>query len=169
MRDPNRKPRRPAAEHGAALIVGLVLLTVMTVLAVSTMSTANLELLMAGNTQYKENAFQLAESVTERAWRDYRLGLYQDSTGTETESFYRLIDTPGSELTEPVSGTAGNGDTYEFTVTALGSTNPWRCQSSTDFAEYHVQVEATAETAVRNARSHQRRGFAMCFLKPRTN
>ena len=39
-------------QSGAALIVSLILLMVLTVLAVSTMRTASLELLMAGNAQY---------------------------------------------------------------------------------------------------------------------
>lgn len=49
-------------QRGAALIVGLILLLVMTVLAVATMSTAGLELAMANNTQSAQNAFQLAET-----------------------------------------------------------------------------------------------------------
>ena len=54
------KPRH--TQHGAALIVGLVLLMVLTVLAISAMRTATLDLAMAGNAQFRENAFQLAES-----------------------------------------------------------------------------------------------------------
>jgi len=49
-------------QSGAILVVGLVLLLVLTVLGISTMSTASLELNMAGNDQFAENAFQLAES-----------------------------------------------------------------------------------------------------------
>ena len=52
----------PRREQGAILVVGLVLLLVLTVLGISTMSTASLELSMAGNDQFLENAFQLAES-----------------------------------------------------------------------------------------------------------
>jgi Tfp pilus assembly protein PilX len=50
------------AQAGVALVVGLILLVVLTVLALSTLRTATLGLLMAGNDQYRENAFQLAES-----------------------------------------------------------------------------------------------------------
>ena len=52
----------PKKQSGAILVVGLVLLLVLTVLGISTMSTASLELNMAGNDQFYENAFQLAES-----------------------------------------------------------------------------------------------------------
>jgi type IV pilus assembly protein PilX len=57
------------AEHGAALIVGLVLLMVLTVLAISAMRTATLDLTMAGNAQFHENAFQLAESGIQATYK----------------------------------------------------------------------------------------------------
>lgn len=49
-------------QSGAALIVSLILLMVLTVLAVSTMRSASLGLLMAGNAQVRQNAFQLAQA-----------------------------------------------------------------------------------------------------------
>ena len=45
-------------QSGAALIVGLLLLVVITVLAISGMNTATTELAMARNDQNYENAFQ---------------------------------------------------------------------------------------------------------------
>ncbi len=53
----------PTQQRGAVLIVGLVLLLVLTVLAVSTIRTASLEVAMATNDRYSENAFQLAETA----------------------------------------------------------------------------------------------------------
>ena len=58
----NRQNTHFHRQQGAVLVVGLVLLLVLTILGVSTMSTASLELNMAGNDQFYENAFQLAES-----------------------------------------------------------------------------------------------------------
>ena len=55
------------AQRGAALVVGMLLLLVLTLLAISGMNTASLELAMAGNMQYRENAFQAAESGVEQA------------------------------------------------------------------------------------------------------
>lgn len=52
-------------QHGAALIVGLVLLVVITILAISGMNTATTELAMARNDQNYENAFQAAETGLE--------------------------------------------------------------------------------------------------------
>jgi Tfp pilus assembly protein PilX len=49
-------------QSGAALVVGLVLLLVLTILAVATMNTASLEVVMASNTQTSQAAFQMAET-----------------------------------------------------------------------------------------------------------
>lgn len=54
-------------QQGAALIVGLMLLVVITILAVSGMNTATTELAMARNDQSYENAFQAAETGLETA------------------------------------------------------------------------------------------------------
>ena len=49
-------------QNGAALVIGLILLVVITVLAISGMSTATTALAMARNDQVTENAFQAAET-----------------------------------------------------------------------------------------------------------
>lgn len=48
-------------ERGAALVVGLILLLVMTVLAVASMSSSTMGLQMTANAQSANNAFQAAE------------------------------------------------------------------------------------------------------------
>ena len=62
-------------QQGAALVVGLILLVVITVLAISGMNTATTELAMARNDQNYENAFQAAETGLEQA-----LGVNQYNT-----------------------------------------------------------------------------------------
>ena len=54
-------------QQGAALVVGLIMLVVITVLAISGMNTATTELAMARNDQNYENAFQAAENGLEQA------------------------------------------------------------------------------------------------------
>ena len=49
-------------QNGAALVIGLILLVVITVLAISGMNTATTSLAMARNDQISENAFQAAEN-----------------------------------------------------------------------------------------------------------
>jgi hypothetical protein len=60
-------------QTGATLIVGLVLLLVLTVIGVSGMNTATMEITMAGNMQYQQDAFQAAEDAIDLAIgrRDY--------------------------------------------------------------------------------------------------
>jgi type II secretory pathway pseudopilin PulG len=49
-------------QRGVVLIVALVLLMILTVLGISGMTTATLELTMAGNAQFYQQAFQAAET-----------------------------------------------------------------------------------------------------------
>lgn len=57
----------PGKQDGAALVVGLILMVIITVLAISGMNTATTELAMARNDQNSENAFQAAETGLEAA------------------------------------------------------------------------------------------------------
>ena len=62
-----RHPPLRSRQTGATLIVGLVLLLVLTVVGVSGMNTATMELTMAANTQFQQDAFQLAEDAIDIA------------------------------------------------------------------------------------------------------
>jgi len=59
-----RGPRSP--QTGAALVIGLILLLVITILAVSGVVTSTLELRMVGNYGAQETAFQTADSGVEQ-------------------------------------------------------------------------------------------------------
>ncbi|MDJ0939078.1 MAG: pilus assembly PilX N-terminal domain-containing protein [Woeseiaceae bacterium] len=78
-------------QSGAALVVGLILLVVITVLAVSGMNTATTELAMARNDQNYENAFQAAETGLAAALTQ---GIYE--TGINT-TINQTIGTYGNE------------------------------------------------------------------------
>lgn len=63
------RPRLPTSaslpairQRGAALVVGLILMLALTVLGISGMNSATLELTMAGNTESADDAFQAAET-----------------------------------------------------------------------------------------------------------
>lgn len=87
----HRHPR----QSGAALVVGLILLLVLTLLAISGMTTASLELQMAGNDQYQERAFQSAEAGIEQAINS---GVYSTNTTVGT------YDNPAGPDPQPVRG-----------------------------------------------------------------
>lgn len=61
---------RPRAERGAALVTALVLLTVVTMLAITSMGTNTLEEKMAANSQEVNRAFQTAEVGLEKVFDD---------------------------------------------------------------------------------------------------
>ena len=77
------KPASHNKQNGAALIVGLILLVVITVLALSGMNTATTELAMARNDQYFENAFQAAETGLELALSENRFNTLDGATVTQ--------------------------------------------------------------------------------------
>src|SRR3954467_5980165 len=56
-----RTPRAGRGDRGAALVIGLLLLVVITLLAIGGMNSASVELVLAGNTQRQALAFQASE------------------------------------------------------------------------------------------------------------
>ena len=54
-------------QHGAALIMALVILVVLTLLGIGSMNTANLQILMTGNSQYQTVALSTAEQTVREA------------------------------------------------------------------------------------------------------
>jgi Tfp pilus assembly protein PilX len=140
---------RPGSQRGAALVIGLVLLLVLTILAVSTMRTASLELAMAGNAQFRENAFQLAESGIENMIRQIDAGLVFPVPTENWEQTYatqQIVELNGEYETRQRFNNAG-------TLTTCGSLDT--------FTAYHFEIEAEGR-AQREARSRQTRGFYLC-------
>jgi type IV pilus assembly protein PilX len=92
-------------QSGAALIVGLLLLVVITVLAVSGMSTATTELAMARNDQNYENAFQAAETGLEAALAQGQFNAVGTVTITQyvnsNDSFNARIEPDGDPTIVP--------------------------------------------------------------------
>ena len=71
-------------QQGAALVIGLILMVVITVLAISGMNTATTELAMARNDQNFENAFQAAETGLEQALAQ---GLFPTNVGSPVTTY----------------------------------------------------------------------------------
>lgn len=112
-------------QNGAALVVGLVLLVVVTVLAVSGMNTATTELAMARNNQNYENAFQAAETGLEQALAQGRfdtlaaVNLVQNVNANDTVS--SIIEFEDSTLVPDRAFSLGVGSgiaAYHFLATA---------------------------------------------------
>jgi type IV pilus assembly protein PilX len=82
-------------QQGAALVVGLILLVVITVLAISGMNTATTELAMARNDQNYENAFQAAETGLAEALSQ---GAFNTLTGTTVTESINSNDVVTAEI-----------------------------------------------------------------------
>lgn len=117
-----------ARQQGAALVVGLILLLVLTLLAVSGMNSASLEFVMAGNEQYRSNAFQAAEAGVEQSMQ---LGTFNpgapaqnfgpQALGTDSWSTTVTPQLAGGPLPALWGNSWNSFSTYHFEIISIGS------------------------------------------------
>lgn len=116
-------------QQGAALVVGLILLVVLTILAVSGVFTANMELRMVRNTQSQERSFQAAEVAIEDALANPVLS---------TSAGFNQATTAVPNVP---------GDTYSYQLQFVGQTTLGTGMTGysigSAFNAYHFQVDAT--------------------------
>ena len=132
-----------ASQRGAALVIGLLLLVVLTILAVSSMNSASLEFIMAGNEQYRANAFSAAEAGIERTM--------------DAGTFNPAV------LTQNQNGTTNGTDNWATVTTTQLNGNPLPAMwgnSWNSFATYHFEIVSTG-TSVRNATAVNTQGVAV--------
>jgi len=120
-----KNPIRRQSQEGAALVVGLILLVVITVLAISGMNTATTELAMARNDQNYENAFQAAETGLTQALSQGRFNTLANTALTQTinpnDAVRAVIVFEGSTLVPDRAFSLGAGSgiaAYHFNATA---------------------------------------------------
>ena len=145
----------PHSQRGTALIVSLVLMTVLTILAISTMRTATLELSMAGNTQYKAQALALAEAGLDIAFDQINEGHYDPiaMVGPNADGWTEDILPPG------INSIADNeGDTFQVDILYRYEGLP-PAGNSMNLLAHYFELRSTGRTAARNARVVLRRGF----------
>jgi type IV pilus assembly protein PilX len=138
--------RQHHRQQGAALVIGLILLLIMTLLGVSGMNTASLELMMTSNEQVSENAFQASEVGIERVL----------STGGFTTTGAPVVTT----------GAVGTGDGFEATTSfEIQTAVPPRVGSAFSrgvagggFAAYHFEIMSRG-TSQRNALEQHTQGL----------
>jgi type IV pilus assembly protein PilX len=130
-------------QRGAALIIGMMLLLVLTLLAISGMNAATMEFVMAGNEQYHANAFQAAE-----------FGIAQ---AIATGNFDP--DTPDPPFVGAVTGSPT--DNFSAVVGYQNKTPGalYYIYSANTVDTYHFEVQSTG-TSVRNARAINAQGIA---------
>ena len=128
----------PTRQRGAALVIGLVLLLVMTLLGITGLSSSTFDLAMAGNSQNAQSSFQAAESTIEV---ELRLG----AAGTDAPRVNENYDFGG--------GARGRAETG-FQASRL----PPPGYSLTEFQADHYLITSTG-TAARSASSTHLQGF----------
>jgi type IV pilus assembly protein PilX len=115
-------------QRGAALVVGLVLLLVLTVVGVSGMNTATMEIAMASSAQFQEDAFQLAENAIDiaLATQSYTTVGSRTVALTGVPDFDRLASIPYTGINTSIpgeansEGVAGAMVAWHFEVVAEG-------------------------------------------------
>jgi type IV pilus assembly protein PilX len=131
-------PTFAASQRGATLIVGLVLLLVLTVVGVSGMNTATMEITMAANTQFQQDAFQVTENGVDvmLATRDY------------TTDSARTLDWGGS----------ADYDRRAVATYRMNTDVPDAAFSSDEVEAFHFEVRSVGRGS-RNAQSEHVQSF----------
>lgn len=145
-------------QRGAALVIGMILLLVLTVLGISGLVTAALELQMAGNAQYEEQAFQAAEAGIENVLVDPSL--------STSWTLANMTNSSASTYAEQNSQAYVSGSTTEqfqtsthYDTSAGGTTVPGGGFSlGTGLEAYHFTTESTG-TAPRGSRDAHVQSF----------
>jgi type IV pilus assembly protein PilX len=117
----DRLPNR-SRQTGAVLVVGLVLLLVLTVIGVSGMNTATMEIQMAGNTQFQQDSFQAAEDAIDLALgpRDYTTEEDREVAWLGTPERDRYSQTVYKCPTPAPNYSASDFDAFHFETVAVG-------------------------------------------------
>jgi Tfp pilus assembly protein PilX len=133
-------------QQGAALVVALLMLLVITLLAVAGMNSSATEFVMAGNEQYRQNAFQAAETGVEQTIVN---GTFVPGAADVTQS------------NVPAAGSAT--DLYSTTLRSDlgGAAQPaiWGNSFNT-FSTYDFTISSTG-TSIRNANATHAQGIAV--------
>lgn len=132
-------------QSGAALVISLILLMVLTMLAISTMRTASLELLMAGNAQYRESAFRLAQSGIDAVLRRGLPAGAVNCTAPQVDPEVLLPELRGRYITRVC---------YRGQSITPGSSFPLLTTS-------HYEVTSVGFTDQRDARARLVQGYAL--------
>lgn len=131
--------RLPARQSGAALVVGLVLLLALTVIGVSGMNMATLELNMASNMQAQQAAFQAAETGIDIPIAQGTFTTAAPSTlaptplgdgSYQTQSVTSCVETtPVPDIAFSMGAGAGTVQAFHFDIVSVG-TGPRNARST---------------------------------------
>jgi len=132
-------------QQGAALIIGLLILLVMTVIGVSALNTTTMDSRIASNVQNANVAFQIADS----SGNETRTGVRADEIIKDCAIAKDQLATP---TTHDVSHNNLNNSQFESdsAVKYTGQTTPPEGFSLDEFAGYGFDVDSTGQVAGTN-------------------
>ncbi len=141
-------PGFPSKQRGAALVIGLILLMILTLLGVTGMTTSTLELAMADNMQRGQYAFQAAESALNAEMRaaPSQISLVGDEQRGDVvlaDSAYTYNDAGGNAVADVDVDTSYQG----HVLFGEGA------------SKVHFESRGVAASRARGARSAQRMGY----------
>jgi Tfp pilus assembly protein PilX len=147
------KTRNRKSQRGAALVIGLILLAIITLLAVVGMNMSNSELASATSEQLRLRAFQAAETGIERGLQN--LGTV--GTGSMTPIVDAATAVEGS-ATNPANGAAQ--DSYQ-TTRQYRDWSTFIPNFSRTYNAYHYTVISTGSSARNAVAVHTQGAFIM--------
>jgi type IV pilus assembly protein PilX len=128
-------------QQGAALVIGLILLMILTLLAISGMNTSSTELVMAGNEQFRQNAAQASSTGIEQA---------MTQLGTIPQSAAPVV-------VGPVAVPGSTTDQYTTSSQFMGETSFVNGFSIGKYVGFHYEITSTG-TSSRNAQALDTQG-----------
>ena len=151
-------------ENGAVLIVGLLILLLTTMVALSSMQNSNLQARMAANSQEDNRAFQAAESVVEVYRNDI---LDADKKWMATDAVTQYIS-GGTDWPTTSATVYDNEITNDLQLEVIGEDAP-SCLAKSVTAEegapvipcYALQYRSTSTVAGSNASVTVVQGFTL--------
>ncbi len=114
------KSSTKSSQSGATLIVGLIMLTVLTMVALTTTQTVTFQEKMVFNTQERNKALQAAESASRYAW-----SVLETNTGATIEDFITNVSKSGLYDLRATGTVSGNKLFSDWNAIYNVSNWPW--------------------------------------------
>lgn len=157
-------PRMKKGQRGAALIISLVILLVITVIGLTSMKTSILQERMSANAQNARQAFLAAEAASQDLFRKLEP---MNSSSTEWKRALDALDAGIRVATTPVAyGGAGSGKAATAELRYLGEANLVEGHSfGEDIETFRQRYELIGDAVVTGtgARSNVVRGVSVVF------
>lgn len=122
MKTINPSPKKK--EYGTALIVALILLVALSLLAISSMNTTTLDLIMTGNEQYRTRALANAEAGLAVALKNGNFDASKTTTYSSPDNLYSYTIQPANSGKIEQSSTGNSLGTFgavHYLITSTGN------------------------------------------------